>query len=89
MAETVGSIIDKINVIQLKIYHNREQLAETSVKKELKPQIERKINILNELLSDLSLELNQLIDDIKNGRKKLKVYRQFKMYGKIDLGKKG
>jgi len=40
----------------------------------------RKLAILHEQLHDLSTSLKQLLADIFAGRKRLKVYRQFKMY---------
>ena len=39
-----------------------------------------KLNILLEQQKDLSLAIDQLLDDIEHGRKYMKVYRQMKMY---------
>lgn len=81
MAETVGSIIDKINVIELKLYHTSELMSMPGCDADKKQVLENKISVLNELKGDLSAELDQLLKDITSGKKKLKVYRQFKMYG--------
>ena len=46
---------------------------------------QRKLDILNEQLQDLSLAIRQLLDDYGNGVKKMKVYRQMKMYNDPNL----
>jgi len=43
-------------------------------------QCEKKLNILLEQQVDLSTAISQLIEDISNGDKKMKVYKQMKMY---------
>ena len=40
----------------------------------------RPFAILLEQQKDLDLAIDQLLDDIKSGRKYMKVYRQMKMY---------
>ncbi|MCX7648172.1 MAG: DUF4254 domain-containing protein [Elusimicrobiales bacterium] len=80
MAETIGSITDKISIIQLKIFHMKEQLQRTDVTEEFKSQINNKISVLNEQKKDLEDELTELFYDVFSGKRKLKVYRQFKMY---------
>ena len=37
MAETIGSLADKLSIIQLKIYHMREQLARMDGERSLRP----------------------------------------------------
>ena len=44
-----------------------------------------KLSILNEQKSDLCLAIDQLIKDISEGKKVMKVYRQMKMYNDEDL----
>jgi hypothetical protein len=39
-----------------------------------------KLNVLLEQQKDLSLAIDQLLEDISAGRKYMKVYRQMKMY---------
>jgi hypothetical protein len=39
-----------------------------------------KLNVLLEQQKDLSLAIDQLLEDIEAGRKYMKVYRQMKMY---------
>ncbi|MHB0997021.1 MAG: DUF4254 domain-containing protein [Elusimicrobiales bacterium] len=80
MAETVGSLADKISIIQLKIFHMREQLARKDAAEEHKAACAAKLDVMAVQLRDLEDELTQLVSDVASGKVKLKIYRQFKMY---------
>lgn len=80
MAETAGSLIDKITIVQLKIYHMREQTDRRDISSEFRAQCERRLDVLREQGDDLAGELTQLIQDLLRGRVVPKVYRQYKMY---------
>lgn len=78
--ETVGSLIDKLSINELKIYHMKEQLARTDITEEQRGKFNERMAILNIQRTDLSEELQALMSDVLEGRKKLKIYRQLKMY---------
>ncbi len=78
--ETVGSLIDKMSINELKIYHMEEQAGRKDVDKNFLEDCEMRLAILREQRSDLQEELQTLIDDVLSGRKKFKLYRQMKMY---------
>ena len=78
--ETVGSLIDKLSINELKIYHMKEQLGREDVSSEFKDDCGNRLAILSAQRSDLEIELQELLDDVLSGRKKLKLYRQMKMY---------
>ncbi|PIU83470.1 MAG: hypothetical protein COS68_03865 [Elusimicrobia bacterium CG06_land_8_20_14_3_00_38_11] len=80
MAETVGSLADKISIIQLKIYHMNEQLARKDADNCLKKMVIGKIKVLKIQKKDLETELSELFKNLVEGKIKLKVYWQFKMY---------
>lgn len=80
MAETIGSLADKISIIQLKIFHMREQLARADATEEHKTACAGRLDVMGVQLKDLSDEMTQLVSDVAAGRVKLKIYRQFKMY---------
>ena len=80
MAETVGSLVDKITIIELKIYHMREQAQRHDVTPEFRERCEQRLGIMREQRDDLAAELTKLGVDITSGRVVPKVYRQFKMY---------
>ena len=80
MAETVGSLIDKITIADLKIYHMREQTLRSDAAPEHVENCRRKLEILNLQKNDLADELAQLVKNIFSGKYRPKTYRQFKMY---------
>jgi len=80
MAETVGSLVDKLSIVELKIYHRREQAERQDAAAEFRQQSEARLSILRLQRDDLVEELTALIEDIAAGRVVPKVYRQFKMY---------
>jgi len=78
--ETIGSLIDKICIINLRKYHLEQKL--TSVdNSNVRRECRLKLEILSQQESDLINELNILYQDVSSGKKKIKVYRQFKTYG--------
>lgn len=80
MAETVGSLVDKLSIVELKIYHMQEQVERDDVSEEFRGQAEGKLDILRLQRDDLAEELTTLLADIAAGRVVPKVYRQYKMY---------
>jgi hypothetical protein len=80
MAETIGSLADKIIIVELKRFHMYEQTTRQDVTADHRQECEHKLAILTQQRNDLVEELNQLFQDILAGTKTLKVYRQFKMY---------
>jgi len=80
MAETIGTLIDKITITELKIYHMREQLSRNDAPKEHKDRCAQKIEVLKIQTKDLQEELTELFNNVIAGKAKLKIYRQFKMY---------
>lgn len=78
--ETIGSLIDKMSINELKIYHMTEQRDRNDVSDEFKQDCTNRLNILTTQRNDLIEELQNLIKDVLNGNKELKLYRQMKMY---------
>jgi hypothetical protein len=78
--ETPGSAIDRLSILSLRIYHMLEQLDRDDATPEHRDKVQHRLAIINEQHHDLSQSLVELLDDIFAGRKRLKVYRQFKMY---------
>ena len=80
MAETVGWLVDKISIIELKIFHMREQAERDDVTPQFRERCEGRLAVMAEQRDDLAAELTKLAKDVAAGRVALKVYRQFKMY---------
>jgi hypothetical protein len=78
--ETPGSVIDRLSILALRIYHMAEQLARHDAAEEHRAKAQSRLAVLAEQQGDLSTALGQLWRDIFSGRKRMKVYRQFKMY---------
>ncbi|MNT34891.1 hypothetical protein D3C72_1708930 [compost metagenome] len=52
---------------------------------EHKSQCTQKLNVLLEQKKDLSTAIDQLLSDIENGKVKMKLYKQMKMYNDESL----
>lgn len=78
--ESPAWAIDRLSILALKIYHMKEQTMRTDASKEHLEKCADKLSILLEQQKDLSTAIDQLLDDIKAGRKYMKVYWQMKMY---------
>ena len=78
--ESPAWAVDRLSILALKIYHMREQTQRTDATEEHKARCQAKLNVLLEQQKDLSLAIDQLLEDIQEGGKYMKVYRQMKMY---------
>jgi len=78
--ESPAWAIDRLSILALKIYHMRLEVERTDTTPEHLVQCQAKLTILLEQQADLSTAIEQLITDIENGRKYMKVYKQMKMY---------
>lgn len=78
--ESPAWAIDRLSILALKIYHMREQAERQDASKEHKDTCKVKLNVLLEQQKDLGTAIDQLLEDIEEGRKYMKVYRQMKMY---------
>ena len=78
--ESPAWAVDRLSILALKIYHMREQVERDDASQEHRNKCEAKLRVLLEQQVDLSTAIDQLLDDISNGRKYMKVYRQMKMY---------
>jgi hypothetical protein len=79
-SETPGSMVDRLSILSLKIYHMDEQSMRKDLGAELQELCEIRANVLREHRHDLALALDKLFLDLRQVRKRHKVYRQYKMY---------
>lgn len=82
--ESPAWAIDRLSILALKIYHMREQTLRTDASPEHIQKCKNKLAVLLEQQVDLSTAIEELLDDIKAGRKYMKVYLQMKMYNDAD-----
>ena len=78
--ESPAWAVDRLSILALKIYHMQEQVDRQDAEPEHIQKCQAKLGVLLEQQKDLSLAIDQLLDDIEAGRKYMKVYRQMKMY---------
>jgi hypothetical protein len=83
--ESPAWAVDRLSILALKIYHMKEETERTDVSPEHIEACKKKLAILSEQKNDLSLALDQLLEDMKEGRKYMKVYKQMKMYNDPSL----
>jgi len=78
--ESPAWAVDRLSILALKIYHMQEQTERQDASAEHIARCKAKLDVLLEQQQDLSLAIDQLLEDIQQGRKYMKVYRQMKMY---------
>lgn len=78
--ESPAWAVDRLSILALKIYHMKEQVERDDADAAHKALCQNKLDVLHEQQKDLSSAIDQLIADIKSGKKYMKVYKQMKMY---------
>lgn len=84
-SETVGSIIDRLSILALRMYHYREQAARTDADETHRDMVQQRRTLCEQQHRDLTQSLQELLDDLFSGRKRHKTYRQLKMYNDPSL----
>lgn len=83
--ESPAWALDRLSILALKIYHMREEVERSNASKEHVQKCQEKLDVLLEQKKDLSSAIDQLLLDIENGDKYMKVYKQMKMYNDDEL----
>ncbi|TXE08470.1 DUF4254 domain-containing protein [Gelidibacter salicanalis] len=83
--ESPAWAIDRLSILALKIYHMNEEVERRDASSSHKLNCETKLNVLLEQRKDLSQAIDDLLVDIKQGAKYMKVYKQMKMYNDDEL----
>jgi chromosome segregation ATPase len=78
--ETPGAAIDRLSILALRIYHMEEQAERSDATPEHIARAQSRLATLAAQHEDLSTALGELLSDLFAGRKRLKLYRQLKMY---------
>lgn len=84
-SETPAWLLDRMSILLLKIYHMKEQTERKDASAEHIAKCKAKLDVLTEQRSDMQLAFDQLMEDIRTGDRKMKVYRQMKMYNDASL----
>ena len=83
--ETPAWALDRLSILALKIYHFDIEVARTDVSSEQHERCVAKYNTLLEQKADLTQAIDDLLQELAEGRKKMKLYRQMKMYNDPQL----
>jgi len=84
-SESPAWVIDRLSILALKIYHMHLETVREDASQEHKNACKKKLDVLLEQRIDLSTALDDLLGDIANGNKYMKVYKQMKMYNDDEL----
>lgn len=77
--------IDRLSILALKVYHMHEEATRLDASDEHRISCKKKLDVLLEQRVDLSSAIDQLLKDISEGKKYMKVYKQMKMYNDDEL----
>ena len=83
--ESPAWAIDRLSILALKIYHMDIEANRVDASEEHKVTCEQRLNTLLEQRNDLRRAIDDLIRDIEQGKKYMKVYKQMKMYNDPSL----
>jgi len=77
--------VDRLSILALKVYHMNEEATRENASEAHRDACTIKLNVLLEQRVDLSTAIDQLLNDISEGSKYMKVYKQMKMYNDDEL----
>jgi hypothetical protein len=83
--ESPAWAIDRLSILALKIYHMQIEANRPGATEAHRKACNQKLQVLLTQRTDLSLAIDQLVEDMAAGRKYMKVYRQMKMYNDAAL----
>ena len=84
-SESPAWAFDRLSILALKIHHMQEEANRIEASQEHREKCQVKLNVLLEQRTDLSTAIDDLLNDIENGEKFMKVYKQMKMYNDDEL----
>ena len=83
--ESPAWAIDRLSILALKIYHMQTEANRQDASEEHRTACRQKLSVLMEQRKDLSIAIDELLFDIEQGKKYMKVYKQMKMYNDPSL----
>jgi hypothetical protein len=83
--ESPAWAIDRLSILELKIYHMQQEANREYASDEHRSACQAKLDVLLTQREDLSTAIQQLLDDMASGKKYMKVYKQMKMYNDESL----
>lgn len=84
-SESPAWALDRLSILALKIHHMEEEANRKDASEGHRQKCSDKLNVLLEQKKDLSNAIDDLLNDIEQGDKYMKVYKQMKMYNDEEL----
>ncbi len=84
-SETAGSIVDRMAIMGLKCHHMAREAAREDAGGEHRAKCAAKLAVLREQRRDLGACFDELVSGAREGKRRFKVYRQYKMYNDPSL----
>ena len=84
-SESPAWAFDRLSILALKIYHMNEEATRAEATAEHRAKCQEKLNVLLDQKNDMFTSISELLTDIANGDKYMKVYKQMKMYNDEEL----
>lgn len=81
--ETPAWAIDRLSILALKVYHFEIEAHRGDT--DHRARCQAKLNTLLEQRQDLTTAIDDLLDDLAAGRRRMRLYRQMKMYNDPSL----
>ncbi|AEU36088.1 DUF4254 domain-containing protein [Granulicella mallensis] len=79
-SETPGLMVDRLSILALKIFHTEEETRRKEASAEHHQRNRERLALLLEQRDDLTTCLATLWTEVRNGKRRFKLYRQLKMY---------
>jgi Protein of unknown function (DUF4254) len=79
-SESPGLILDRLSILSLKLFHTREEIDRPGAPPGHRERNLERLRILFEQRDDLAASLDRLWQQVLDGRRRFKLYRQLKMY---------
>ena len=83
--ETPAWAVDRLSILSLKIYHMKEEAERDSASEDHRKKCSLKLSVLMDQKSNLSTAIDQLFENISNGKVRIATYKQMKMYNDESL----
>jgi hypothetical protein len=84
-SESPAWILDRLSILELKIFHMNEQTTRVHILEDHKIKCIQKLDVLISQKNDVTNAFDTFINEIIGGTRKYKLYRQMKMYNDSTL----
>lgn len=83
--ESPAWAVDRYSILSLKVYHMQQEVDRTDATPDHIAACQAKLDVLKQQHEDMSIAIEELLEDFQSGNKYMKVYKQMKMYNDESL----